>query len=78
MINTATLMTRCLSPLLLSAIALSTFSVAANAGNMYIYKDKGGQVLLTNVNPSGNFDKFTKKVKVTLGNREVELTLDLL
>ena len=65
MINTATLMTRCLSPLLLSAIALSTFSVAANAGNMYIYKDQGGQVLLTNVNPSGNFDKFTKKVKVT-------------
>ena len=40
---------------------------AANsvAGNMYIYKDKGGQVLLTSVNPSGNFDKFTKKVKVT-------------
>ena len=65
MINTATLITRCLSPILLSAIALSSFSVAANAGNMYIYKDKGGQVLLTNVNPSGNFDKFTKKVKVT-------------
>jgi|25_taG_2_1085351.scaffolds.fasta_scaffold03606_3 hypothetical protein len=40
---------------------------AANsiAGNTYVYKDKGGQVLLTNVNPSGNFDKFTKKVKVT-------------
>ena len=65
MINAATLITRCLSPILLSAIALSTFSTAANAGNMYIYKDKGGQVLLTNVNPSGNFDKFTKKVKVT-------------
>ena len=65
MINTATLITRCLSPILLSALALSSFSVAANAGNMYIYKDKGGQVLLTNVNPSGNFDKFTKKVKVT-------------
>lgn len=32
---------------------------------MYIYKDQGGQVLLTNVSPSGNFDKFTKKVKVT-------------
>ena len=64
MINTATLMTRCLSPILLSAIALTAFS-AAHAGNMYIYKDKGGQVLLTNVNPSGNFDKFTKKVKVT-------------
>ena len=40
---------------------------AANsvAGNMYIYKDKGGQVLLTSVNLSSNFDKFTKKVKVT-------------
>lgn len=35
------------------------------AGNKYIYKDKGGQVLLTNVSPSSNFDKFTKKVKVT-------------
>ena len=65
MINPATLLTRCLSSILLSTIALSTFSVAANAGNMYIYKDKAGQVLLTNVNPSGNFDKFTKKVKVT-------------
>ncbi|MBF2719279.1 lytic transglycosylase domain-containing protein [Psychrobacter sp. NG254] len=64
MINTATLMARCLSPILLSTIALTAFS-AAHAGNMYIYKDKGGQVLLTNVNPSGNFDKFTKKVKVT-------------
>lgn len=41
---------------------------AANsiAGNMYIYKDKGGEVLLTNVNTSGNFDKSIKKrVKVT-------------
>ena len=65
MINILPLITRCLSPLLLSTVALSTFSMAAHAGNMYIYKDKGGQVLLTNVNPSGNFDKFTKKVKVT-------------
>jgi len=67
MINVATLVTRCLSPILLTAVALSSLSlsVAAQAGNMYIYKDKGGQVLLTNVNPSGNFDKFTKKVKVT-------------
>lgn len=39
--------------------------LAAHAGNMYIYKDNSGQVLLTNVNPSGNFDKFTQKVKVT-------------
>ena len=67
MINVTTLVTRCLSPVLLTAVALSSLSlsVAAKAGNMYIYKDKGGQVLLTNVNPSGNFDKFTKKVKVT-------------
>ena len=67
MINVATLVTRCLSPVLLTAVALSSLSlsVAAQAANMYIYKDKGGQVLLTNVNPSGNFDKFTKKVKVT-------------
>jgi len=34
-------------------------------GNVFIYKNKGGQALLTNSNPSGNFDKFTKKVKVT-------------
>ena len=65
MINVATLVTRCLSPVLLTAVALSSLPIAAQAGNMYIYKDKGGQVLLTNVNPSGNFDKFTKKVKVT-------------
>lgn len=65
MISISPLITRCLSPLLLSTIAstlaLSTLSMTAHAGNMYIYKDKGGQVLLTNVNPSGNFDKFTKK-----------------
>lgn len=65
MINIAPLMTRCLSPVLLTAIALSSLPIAAQAGNMYIYKDKGGQVLLTNVNPTGNFDKFTKKVKVS-------------
>ena len=46
---------------LLALVALPS----AHAGNMYIYKDNSGQVLLTNVNPSGNFDKFTKKVKVT-------------
>ena len=65
MINIATLITRCLPPFLLTTVALSTLPIAAQAGNMYIYKDKGGQVLLTNVNPSGNFDKFTKKVKTT-------------
>lgn len=46
-----------------SILALST--VSAVAGNMYIYKDKAGEVLLTNVNPSGNSDKYSKKVKVT-------------
>lgn len=61
MINIATLVNRCLPPALLTTLLLSGFSTAAQAGNMYIYKDKGGQVLLTNVNPSGNFDKFTKK-----------------
>lgn len=49
--------------LIFSLLALTAAN--ALAGNMYIYKDKGGQVLLTSVNPSGNFDKFTKKVKVT-------------
>lgn len=44
---------------------LSLLALNASAGNMYVYKDKGGQVLLNNVNPSGNFDKFTKEVKVT-------------
>ena len=61
MINIAPLMTRCLSPVLLTAIAFSSLPIAAQAGNMYIYKDKGGQVLLTNVNPRGNFYKFIKK-----------------
>lgn len=33
--------------------------------NMYVYKDQSGRVLLTNANASGNFDKFTKRVKVS-------------
>ncbi len=65
MINIVPLFNRRLSSILLSAITLSTISITAQAGNMYIYQDQGGQVLLTNVSPSGNFDKFTKKVKVT-------------
>ncbi|AWT49593.1 lytic transglycosylase domain-containing protein [Psychrobacter sp. YP14] len=43
----------CASPLL-----------SAHAGNMYVYKDDSGQVLLTNVKPSDN-SKFAKKVQVT-------------
>lgn len=65
MINVTTLVTRCLSPILLTTLALSTLSVTAQAENITIYKDKNGKVLLTNVNPSGNFDQFTKKVQVT-------------
>lgn len=66
MINTSTFINRSLSPILWTAIAaFSTLTMTAQAGNMYIYKDNAGQVLLTNVSPSGNFDKFTKKVKVT-------------
>lgn len=65
MINNFSLLSRHLRSLTLTTAALSTLVVSAHAGNMYIYKDKAGQVLLTNVNPSGNFEKFTKKVKVT-------------
>jgi len=66
MINVTTMMTRCLSPLLLSAIALSSFSVTAHADSMYIKKSNDGQILLTNRSvSSGNFNKFTKTVKVT-------------
>lgn len=50
--------------LLVSAL-LALTAVNSVAGNMYIYKDQDGKVLATNVNPSGNFDKFTKKVNVT-------------
>ena len=33
--------------------------------NMYIYRDQSGRAQLTNANPSGNFDKFTKRVEVS-------------
>lgn len=39
---------------------LALTAANAVAGNMYLYKDKGGQVKLTNINSTGNFDKFTK------------------
>ncbi len=58
------ILSRSVSVIAGSAILSSTILVA-HAGNMYIYKDKSGEVLLTNVNPSGNFNKFTQKVKVT-------------
>lgn len=42
--------------------------IAANtmAGNMYIYKNKGGEVLLTNVNTSRNLEAPIKKSKTTV------------
>lgn len=42
----------------------SDSSLSNRTGSKYIYKDKGGQVLLTNVSPNVSFDKFTKKTKV--------------
>lgn len=65
MINITPLFNRCMSIGLLTAVALAVLSVNAQAANMYIYKDKSGQALLTNVSPSGNFDQYTKQVKVT-------------
>ena len=71
MINTTTIKTRCLSPFLLNAIAgiasvlaISSLSVMLMQA-ICISTKTGRQVSLTNVSPSGNFDKFTKKVKVT-------------
>lgn len=51
----------CLLTMILAPICVQT----VQAGNMYIYKDNNGQVLLTNVNPEGNFEKFTQTVRVT-------------
>ena len=38
---------------------------SAIAASVAIYKDKRGQVLLTNVQPSGKFDNHNKKVRET-------------
>ena len=66
MINIAPFMTRCLSPILLTAVALSSLPIAAQAGNISFYKNSSGQTLITNRDaPSGNFSDFTKKVKTT-------------
>lgn len=65
MITIAPLVRRLVAPALFTTLALTAAATSAQAANMYIYKDKGGQVLLTNVNPSGNFNKFNKQVKVT-------------
>ncbi len=57
---------RSLISLLAASIATIALSASAHAGEMYIYKSKSGQALLTNVNkPSGSFEQFNKKVKTT-------------
>ena len=53
-----------LTTLTLSTLALTTVSTA-QAASVAIYKDKRGQVLLTNVQPSGKFDRYNKKVRET-------------
>lgn len=57
---------RSLLSILTASIAIVTLSASAHAGEMYIYKSKTGQALLTNVSkPSGSFEQFNKKVKTT-------------
>lgn len=38
---------------ILASILITSLAFSASAGSMYVYKDKGGQVQLTNVDPSG-------------------------
>lgn len=51
--------------IILISSLLALTAANAVAGNMYLYKDKGGQVKLTNINSTGNFDKFTKVTNTT-------------
>ena len=48
-----------------SMIYKNNLDQSNTTGKMYIYKSKDGQALLTSINPSGNFDKFTKRVDVS-------------
>lgn len=51
---------------LLTALTLTTLTTQAQTvTNMHIFKNDRGQVLLTNRNPSGNFEQYKKKVKTT-------------
>lgn len=56
--------------LMMGMLSSALLSQTVTAGNMYVFKDNQGQVLLTNVvqndRPVGQgFQKFTQKVKVT-------------
>ncbi len=69
MMNVTTFFSRRLPSALLTTLTLSTLALTtvttAQAASVAIYKDKRGQVLLTNVQPSGKFDKYNKKVRET-------------
>ncbi len=49
---------------LISSIALLS-SIPAQAGNLYVYKNKNGDTLLTNVRDDKSFGEYNTKVKVT-------------
>lgn len=49
---------------LISSIALLS-TVPAQAGNLYVYKNKNGDTLLTNVRDDKSFGEYNTKVKVT-------------
>ena len=69
MMNIAALFSRQLPSVLLTTFTLTTLALTtgttAQAASVAIYKDKRGQVLLTNVQPTGKFDKYNKKVRET-------------
>lgn len=70
MMNIATLFNRKLPSFILTALALSsltlaTVSTSQASTSMSIRKDNNGRILLTNVAPSGNFAKYNKIVKET-------------
>lgn len=49
---------------LISSMAVLT-TVSAQAGNLYVYKNKNGDTLLTNVRDDKSFGEYNTKVKVT-------------
>ncbi|WP_051526651.1 lytic transglycosylase domain-containing protein [Alkanindiges illinoisensis] len=49
---------------LISSIAILS-TVPAQAGNLYVYKNKNGDTLLTNVRDDKSFGEYNTKVKVT-------------
>jgi hypothetical protein len=49
---------------LISSMAVLT-TVSAHAGNLYVYKNKNGDTLLTNVRDDKSFGEYNTKVKVT-------------